>query len=161
MISQSKKYVQLFTLKKSKTSNFQKLCRARVSSGINSYALVFHHRHREWTPEGKTNTITAGPNCMQLNSAKVYTNQYISSFVNPNTTNYLWKLYKAQPLCLLSSKPYSIAIYLKVFIKVKIANCLETKSMGEHSCLYLLFINKTPWLGKVKASLLSLLYYWI
>ena len=72
MISQ-----QLFTLKKSKTSNFQKLCRARVSSGINSYALVFHHRHREWTPEGKTNTITAGPNCMQLNSAKVYTNQEI------------------------------------------------------------------------------------
>ena len=63
-------------------SNFQKLCRARVSSGINSYALVFHHRHREWTPEGKTNTITAGPNCMQLNSAKVYTNQYVSSFVN-------------------------------------------------------------------------------
>ena len=47
------------TLKKSKTSNFQNLCRARVSSGINSYALVFHHLHREWIPEGKTNTITA------------------------------------------------------------------------------------------------------
>ena len=52
-----KKFV--LTLKKSKTSNFQNLCRARVSSGINSYALVFHHLHREWIPEGKTNTITA------------------------------------------------------------------------------------------------------
>lgn len=129
MISESKKYVQLFTLKKSKTSNFQKLCRARVSSGINSYALVFHHRHREWTPEGKTNTITAGPNCMQLNSAKVYTNQYISSFVNPNTTNYLWKLYKAQPLCLLSSKPYSRHLFKSVY-KSKDCKLLGDKING-------------------------------